>query len=288
MAVARLARFLRLGFAIRARRHHCAVSRGARRAASKGLSARHPSCMKRLRCQGDAAGHFLSSFEMSSVPDLWYPSSFRCATRPTISRRSSRRSSAALGGRRAYEIVYVNDGSTDGTAGTGAPVGHASLAPEMRHAQSCGQSAAVRSGVRAARGVIVTLDGDGQNDPSSCQPCRGCREAGRAAGCAGAARRAQGHRLQELPVAHRQPRARAVLKRGTRDTGAAEGFPREAYLALPYFDALHRFMPALVRREGLEIAYVDVVDRPRHTGVSNYGFFDRLWIGRWISSACGG
>jgi hypothetical protein len=81
-----------------------------------------------------------------------------------------------------------------------------------------------------------------------------------------------------------------VLNDGTRDTGCGfKCFPREAYLALPYFDALHRFMPALIRREGLGIAYVDVIDRPRLTGVSNYGFFDRLWVGivdlmgvRWL------
>ena len=77
---------------------------------------------------------------------------------------------------------------------------------------------------------------------------------------------------------------------GTRDTGCGfKCFRREVYLALPYFDALHRFMPALVRREGFEIAYVDVKDRPRLSGVSNYGFFDRLWVGivdlmgvRWL------
>ena len=54
---------------------------------------------------------------------------------------------------------------------------------------------------------------------------------------------------------------------------------REVFLSIPYFDGLHRFLPALVRREGFDIAYVDVIDRPRHSGVSNYGFFDRLWIG---------
>ena len=77
---------------------------------------------------------------------------------------------------------------------------------------------------------------------------------------------------------------------GTRDTGCGlKCFRREAYLALPYFDALHRFMPALVKREGFSVALVDVVDRPRLTGVSNYGFFDRLWVGivdlagvRWL------
>ena len=86
-------------------------------------------------------------------------------------------------------------------------------------------------------------------------------------------------------------RAQAVIEQcATRDTGCGfKCFRREVYLALPYFDALHRFMPALVRREGFEIAYVDVKDRPRLSGVSNYGFFDRLWVGivdlmgvRWL------
>ena len=72
----------------------------------------------------------------------------------------------------------------------------------------------------------------------------------------------------------------AILRDGTRDTGCGlKAFPREVFLSMPYFDGLHRFLPALVRREGYEIAYVDVIDRPRHAGVSNYGFFDRLWIG---------
>ena len=72
----------------------------------------------------------------------------------------------------------------------------------------------------------------------------------------------------------------AILRDGTRDTGCGlKAFRRELYLSLPYFDALHRFMPALVKREGLEIAHLDVVDRPRHAGKSNYGLFDRLWIG---------
>ena len=72
----------------------------------------------------------------------------------------------------------------------------------------------------------------------------------------------------------------AVLKDGTRDTGCGlKAFPRDVFLALPYFDGLHRFLPALVRRDGFDVGYVDVVDRPRRHGTSNYGFFDRLWIG---------
>jgi len=72
----------------------------------------------------------------------------------------------------------------------------------------------------------------------------------------------------------------SVLKDDTRDTGCGlKAVRRDVYLALPYFDALHRFMPALVVREGWTVALVDVVDRPRLTGLSNYGFFDRLWVG---------
>jgi hypothetical protein len=72
----------------------------------------------------------------------------------------------------------------------------------------------------------------------------------------------------------------AVLRDGTRDTGCGlKAFRRDVFLALPYFDGLHRFLPALVRREGFEIAYVDVVDRQRRYGRSNYGMWDRLWVG---------
>jgi hypothetical protein len=71
-----------------------------------------------------------------------------------------------------------------------------------------------------------------------------------------------------------------VLRDGTRDTGCGlKAFRRDVYLRLPYFDALHRFMPALVTREGYRVVHVDVVDRPRHAGQSNYGMFDRLWVG---------
>ena len=71
-----------------------------------------------------------------------------------------------------------------------------------------------------------------------------------------------------------------MLRDGTRDTGCGlKAFRRDLFLALPFFDGLHRFLPALVRREGYDIGYVDVVDRPRLYGVSNYGLWDRLWIG---------
>jgi glycosyltransferase involved in cell wall biosynthesis len=164
---------------------------------------------------------------------------------------------------------------------------------QIRHEQSCGQSAAVRTGVRAARApVIITIDGDGQNDPSFMPAfLRALEAAGPGCGLV------QGQRIGRKDTGFKRFQSRvankvrgAILNDGTRDTGCGfKCFPREAYLALPYFDALHRFMPALMRREGYALAHVDVIDRPRHAGVSNYGFFDRLWVGildlmgvRWL------
>jgi dolichol-phosphate mannosyltransferase len=189
----------------------------------------------------------------------------------------------ALSGR-SFEIVYIDDGSSDAT-----PAELQRLKAELpflrslRHEASCGQSCAVRTGVRNARGsLMVTIDGDGQNDPAyipalvdalaSGGPTMGLI-AGQRLG-----RKDTGFKRWQSKTANN---VRAwVLKDGTRDTGCGlKAIRRDVYLALPYFDALHRFMPALVKREGFEVGHVDVVDRPRLTGVSNYGFFDRLWVG---------
>jgi glycosyltransferase involved in cell wall biosynthesis len=190
----------------------------------------------------------------------------------------------ALDGRWAYEIIYVNDGSTDSTGEklTELKRRYAQLR-QIRHATSSGQSAAVRSGVRAARGAIVaTLDGDGQNNPVFLPELIAAVEKG-----GGRVGLAAGQRVGRKDTGFKKLQSRiangvrsAILKDGTRDTGCGlKAFPREVFLAMPYFDGLHRFLPALMRREGYDIAYVDVIDRPRHSGVSNYGFFDRLWIG---------
>ncbi|MEX0841951.1 MAG: glycosyltransferase family 2 protein [Xanthobacteraceae bacterium] len=191
--------------------------------------------------------------------------------------------SAALDGRWSYEIVYVNDGSSDGTAKELTELmASRPYLRQIKHATSCGQSAAVRSGGKAARApIIVTLDGDGQNDPKFIpelvQMLMNSPRLGLIAGQR-VGRKATGFKKFQSRSANGV--RGAILRDGTRDTGCGlKAVRREVFLNLPYFDGLHRFLPALVKREGYEIGYVDVVDRPRGHGVSNYGMWDRLWIG---------
>src|SRR6202158_2098335 len=183
-----------------------------------------------------------------------------------------------------FEVIYVNDGSSDGTdAELKRLTGLYPWLRRVRHKQSCGQSAAVRSGVAAARApLIVTLDGDGQNDPAFVPSLLRALEAGapKVGLIAGqrVGRKASGFKKLQSRVANAV--RNVVLRDGTRDTGCGlKAFRRDGFLALPYFDGLHRFLPALVRRDGFDVVYVDVIDRERRHGTSNYGMWDRLWIG---------
>jgi dolichol-phosphate mannosyltransferase len=191
---------------------------------------------------------------------------------------------AAMTGRWSFEIVFVNDGSADDTAlALGRLTAERPWVRQINHAASCGQSAAVRTGVAAARApLVVTLDGDGQNDPSFLPALVRTLETGgaRLGLVAGqrVGRRDSGFKRLQSRIANAV--RNAILRDGTRDTGCGlKAFRRDTFLALPYFDGLHRFLPALVKRDGYGIAYVEVIDRPRRHGRSNYGLWDRLWVG---------
>jgi dolichol-phosphate mannosyltransferase len=191
---------------------------------------------------------------------------------------------AALGGGLSFEVIYVNDGSSDRTESElTLLMASRPWLRQIKHQTSCGQSAAVSTGVlHASAPVVVTLDGDGQNDPAFIPGLLKALAAG-----APAVGLVAGQRVGRRASAFKRFQSRlanavrgAVLRDGTRDTGCGlKAFRRDLFLALPYFDGLHRFLPALVRREGYDVGYVDVIDRPRGAGTSNYGMWDRLWVG---------
>lgn len=184
-----------------------------------------------------------------------------------------------------YEIVVVDDGSTDGTGD--AVLSMRDEIPSVRllcHPRSAGQSAAVHSGVLAARGgVVCTLDGDGQNPPSELPKLWGPLlhdDSGRIGLVAGQRINRKDTLSKRLGSRMANSIRSWMLSDGVRDTGCGlKGFRREAFLALPYFDHMHRFLPALFRRDGWEVALVDVSHRSRMAGRSNYNDLQRALVG---------
>ncbi len=196
----------------------------------------------------------------------------------------------ALDSRTDYEVVFVDDGSRDETvaeleASPDAPAqGDYQGLVIVRHDKAYGQSAAVHSGVKMARGTwIATLDGDGQNDPADIPSLLDMRDQAEDPDL----KLFAGHRVKRQDSWNKKISSRianrvrsGLLGDATPDTGCGlKVFERAAFMELPYFKHMHRFLPALMRRQRYKIQSVPVNHRHRQHGISKYGMFNRLWVG---------
>lgn len=191
---------------------------------------------------------------------------------------------AALRSHVDFEIVYVDDASRDGSVA--ALVAAKADYPELRvirHASQSGQSTAIRSGVKAARGTwIATLDGDGQNDPADIPKLLAMRD-----GSPDGIKLFAGWRVDRKDSGSKRWASKwanairsRLLRDETPDTGCGiKLFERAAFLDLPYFDHMHRYLPALMQRAGWQVRSVPVNHRPRGTGVSKYNNLNRALVG---------
>ena len=197
---------------------------------------------------------------------------------------------SAVAGLGEHEIVYVDDGSSDDTLSRLVALKASFPALRvLRHIRCCGQSTALRTGIKVAKGqVIVTLDGDGQNDPANIpamlEAWRELKHAdqGRGALIAGYRRNRKDTGWRKFSSRFANRIRAALLGDATPDTGCGlKLFDRSLFLELPYFDHMHRFLPALAQRAGAKVVSVEVNHRPRTLGVSKYGTWHRLWVGIW-------
>lgn len=192
----------------------------------------------------------------------------------------------ALPGGGLREVIYVDDGSDDGTRDIlQRALGDFPGLRVLRHSQRSGQSSALLTGVRAAHAPwIITLDGDGQNDPTDIDTFleRMAREDGQAGKLmlVGHRTRRRDSRIRCWSSGVANSVRSRLLKDGTPDTGCGlKLFSRDLFLALPAFDHMHRFLPALVQREGVRVISLPVQHRVRQIGESKYGVQNRLWVG---------
>ena len=198
----------------------------------------------------------------------------------------------AMNERMEYEIICVDDGSSDSTlAVLLASQTNVKQLRIIRHKQCCGQSTALASGVKAALAPwIVTLDGDLQNDPADIPRLMDYLEqqqnAPRLKMIAGWRKQRRDSWVKRVSSIVANNIRKRLLHDETPDTGCGiKLFSRAVFLELPFFDHLHRFLPALFMRAGYEVVSVVVNHRPRTLGESKYGTFNRLWVG--IVDICG-
>ena len=185
----------------------------------------------------------------------------------------------------AFELIFVDDGSSDDTAAR--LEGLARAEPRLRvirHGKRSGKSAALRTGMMPARAIwVATMDGDGQNDPNDIVNMTKSIDLSKVdrIGLVAGIRRKRNDGASRMTASKlANGLRRRLLHDDCPDTACGlKLIPRDLFLALPFFDALHRYLPALVRHLGFEAVYVSVDDRPRGAGTSKYSNIGRAAAG---------